>query len=64
MLDGFPRNLAQAQALKDMLERKGERLDLVIDLVVPEEELLKRSMSRRVCASVASHTTLILILLK
>lgn len=50
VLDGFPRNLAQAQALKDMLERKGERLDLVIDLVVPEEELLKRSMSRRVCA--------------
>ena len=50
VLDGFPRNLAQAEALRSMLEDKGEQLDLVIDLLVPEEELLERSRTRRVCS--------------
>ncbi|MBP8613730.1 MAG: adenylate kinase [Firmicutes bacterium] len=50
VLDGFPRNLAQAEALRSMLEEKGEQLDLVIDLLVPEEELLERSRTRRVCS--------------
>lgn len=50
VLDGFPRNLAQAEALKSILEEKGQRLDLVIDLVVPQDELLERSKTRRVCS--------------
>lgn len=50
VLDGFPRNLAQAEALKSILEKKGQHLDLVIDLLVPQEELLDRSRTRRVCS--------------
>ena len=50
VLDGFPRNLAQAEALKCILEEKGQHLDLVIDLLVPQEELLERSRTRRVCS--------------
>jgi len=50
VLDGFPRNLAQAEALKSILEEKGQHLDLVIDLLVPQEELLDRSRTRRVCS--------------
>ncbi|HOV65469.1 MAG TPA: adenylate kinase [Bacillota bacterium] len=50
VLDGFPRNLAQAEALKSILEKKGQHLDLVIDLLVPQEELLERSRTRRVCS--------------
>lgn len=50
VLDGFPRNTAQAEALKEVLQSRNERLDLVINLVVPEEELLDRSRTRRVCA--------------
>ena len=50
VLDGFPRNLAQAEALKSILEEKGQHLDLVIDLVVPQDELLERSRTRRVCS--------------
>jgi len=50
VLDGFPRNLAQAEALKSILEEKGQHLDLVIDLLVPQEELLERSRTRRVCS--------------
>ena len=50
VLDGFPRNLAQAEALKSILEEKGQHLDLVIDLLVSQEELLERSRTRRVCS--------------
>lgn len=49
VLDGFPRNLAQAKALEDILEKLGIDLDLVINLVVPEDVLLERGMARRVC---------------
>lgn len=50
VLDGFPRNLAQARALDALLEKSGEGLDLVINLVVPEDELLERARTRRVCS--------------
>lgn len=49
VLDGFPRNLVQAEALDRILELRGQALDLVINLVVDENELLKRFASRRVC---------------
>ena len=50
VLDGFPRNLAQARALAKILRAKGSGLDLVINLEVPEEELVERSQTRRVCS--------------
>jgi adenylate kinase len=49
VLDGFPRNLHQAQALEAMLARQGRRLSGVIALVVREPVLLARLTGRRVC---------------
>jgi adenylate kinase len=46
ILDGFPRNVAQAEALERMLAEKGVRLDGVVELQVDEGALLKRLASR------------------
>jgi adenylate kinase len=47
VLDGFPRNAEQAEALDEALGEK--RVDLVVELEVPTEVVLKRLASRRVC---------------
>ncbi|MDN5344420.1 MAG: adenylate kinase [Clostridia bacterium] len=49
LLDGFPRTVAQAEALDAWLASRGEGLDAVIDIEVPEAELLERLTGRRVC---------------
>lgn len=46
IFDGFPRTLAQAQALDLMLEQRGSRIDLVIRLKVDDDQLLKRVAGR------------------
>lgn len=50
ILDGFPRTIPQAEGLALILEAVGQRLDAVVNLVVPEEELVGRLSSRRVCS--------------
>jgi adenylate kinase len=55
LLDGFPRNTAQAEALDRILEENGQKLDAVLDLEVPEEEVVKRIAGRRICRSDSSH---------
>ena len=55
LLDGFPRNIAQAEALDRILEENGQKLDAVLDLEVPEEEVVKRIAGRRICRSDSSH---------
>lgn len=49
LLDGFPRTLAQAEGLERMLSENGQRLVGVVSLVVPEETVVERLSSRRVC---------------
>lgn len=49
ILDGYPRNLAQAEELDKMLEEKNEKLDMVIYLSTPTEEIVERVMARREC---------------
>lgn len=46
IFDGFPRTVAQAEALDQILEEKGDKVDAFISLEVPEEELVKRILSR------------------
>lgn len=49
-LDGFPRTLAQAQALEEFLGRRKERLDAVLYLEADDEVVVERLAGRRVCA--------------
>jgi len=49
LLDGFPRTIAQAQALDSGLQGVGKRIDVAIYLNVPREELLKRLSGRYIC---------------
>jgi len=49
ILDGFPRTVAQAQALDKGLQEAGRQIDLVIYLNVPREELLSRLSGRYIC---------------
>jgi adenylate kinase len=49
LLDGFPRNVPQAETLKKMLAEWGLRLDLVIELVVDNDEVIRRLSGRRTC---------------
>lgn len=46
IFDGFPRTIEQAKALKEMLARRGSKVDIVIGLDVPEEELIDRLIKR------------------
>jgi adenylate kinase len=49
ILDGFPRTVAQADALDAMLKTMGTRIDNVTSIVVPRDELVKRLSGRRTC---------------
>ncbi|MFX4260665.1 adenylate kinase [Pelotomaculum propionicicum] len=59
LLDGFPRNVVQAEELDETLKSIGSSLDGVINIVVPREKLIKRVTGRRICRSCgASYHTL------
>jgi adenylate kinase len=49
VLDGFPRTVAQAEALDGLLERRRQRLDRVIFFDVSRPELIRRLTGRRIC---------------
>ena len=49
ILDGFPRTVAQADALEQMLERADQELDQVIEFTISEDELVRRITGRYVC---------------
>jgi adenylate kinase len=47
LLDGYPRTASQAETLRGILERAAERLDHVVFIDVPEEELVRRAILRQ-----------------
>jgi adenylate kinase len=49
LLDGFPRTVPQAQTLDDMLADAGVKLDVVLELVVEKDEVIRRLSGRRTC---------------
>ncbi len=49
ILDGFPRTLAQAEALQTLMEESGKKLDRVLSFDVPDELIVQRIAGRRVC---------------
>ena len=51
LLDGFPRTVFQAEHFDKFLASKGQKLDYVIDIQVPDEVLVPRAAGRRVCRS-------------
>lgn len=51
ILDGFPRTVEQAEKLDEILAEKGKKVDLVINLTTPREEIITRMINRRVCSN-------------
>ena len=51
LLDGFPRTIHQAEALKEYLANKGKSVTAVIDLNVPDEDIVVRTSSRIICSN-------------
>lgn len=49
ILDGFPRTIEQAEKLDKILSEKGKKVDLVINLTTPRDEIIDRMLTRRVC---------------
>ena len=51
VLDGFPRTVAQARALDQIVEERNNGPLIVVDVEVPEQELVRRLASRRICGT-------------
>ena len=55
LLDGFPRNVAQAEKLWEALQKAGMKLDYVIEILLPREVAKNRIMGRRLCVNDNNH---------
>ena len=62
ILDGFPRTVKQAEELDKILEKKGKKVDIVVNLTTPEEEIIERIVNRRICSNPECKTIYNLIL--
>ena len=62
ILDGFPRTVKQAEELDKLLENKGKKVDLVINLSTPEDEIVERIVNRRICSNQDCKTVYNLVL--
>lgn len=51
VLDGYPRNMNQAESLDIILDRLGVKLDCVLNILVDDEEIVRRLTTRRICPS-------------
>jgi len=61
LLDGFPRNMVQAEKLYDALRAEGIKLDYVIEILLPREVAKNRIMGRRLCKNDNNHPNNIFI---
>jgi adenylate kinase len=55
VLDGFPRTVAQARALDELMDRLDSGPLIVVDVAVPEQELVRRLANRRICSVCGSN---------
>lgn len=51
VLDGFPRNIPQANVLEEALTKLGDKIDYAINVDVPDENIIRRMSGRRACLS-------------
>ncbi len=51
ILDGFPRTIEQAEELDRFFAKRGKKVDVVINLTTPEEEVIERIVTRRICSN-------------
>lgn len=61
LLDGFPRNMVQAEKLWEALQKEGMKLDYVIEILLPREIAKNRIMGRRLCVNDPNHPNNIFI---
>ena len=61
LLDGFPRNMVQAEKLWDALQQAGIKLDCVVEILLPRQIAKDRIMGRRLCATDNNHPNNIFI---
>lgn len=57
ILDGFPRTVAQAEKLDEILEKLGKKVDLVVNLSTPKNEIIERMLTRIVCTNQGCKAT-------
>lgn len=62
ILDGFPRTIEQAKKFDEMLASKGKKVDLVVNLTTPRDEIIERILTRRVCSNQECKATYNLIM--
>ena len=56
ILDGFASTVVQAEKLDNMLKAQNKKIDIVVNLETPEEEILERIVNRRVCTNSSCKT--------
>ena len=57
ILDGFPRTITQAKKLDEILEKLGKKVDLVVNLSTPKNEIIERMLTRIVCTNQGCKAT-------
>ena len=62
ILDGFPRTVEQAEKLDEILAEKSKKVDLVINLTTPRDEIITRILNRRVCSNQECKTVYNIVL--